>query len=478
MAPRSTSDASARTTESYLERLFDLEYGDLPEDTVAATRRLIADLVGVSVAGQRSPTLDRVLDLAREHYGGGSASVFGDHERVSPIGAALANGTAGHGWDFDDTFDASPLHTSSSVVPATLALAQETGASGAAVVRAAALGMETHVRLAVACDNSPMQMGWHRTATDGTFGAAVAGAAVLDLDPVEAQHAVSIAFSQAAGHLQVTEGGATKRFQPGHAAAAGVKSALLAADGFPAPEDPWFGPHGFFEVYEDDEYDVETVFDGLGEDFYVDRLSLKPYPCCRYVHSTIDAGLALRSDHGLTLDDVERATVWLNEDAHAAVCEPPEARYSPSTFIHLQFNAPYALAVALSRGRPTLSDFTTDALEAAGELPLETIETRSTTEFDDGFENKISPTRVEVTTTDGRTIELTKTHARGHPENRMSEAEFRTKFSECIAFGPPDLGTAATEDLLTHLLSIDDLDDVAPIFDCLDGDASGAPPRR
>lgn len=463
------SQAVERTTQGYLEPLWAVEEGDLPSATVDMTKRLIADLVGVAVAGQRSPELDAVVDLARTQYADGRASIYGDPDRLSPIGAALANGTTGHGWDFDDTYDASPLHASSPVLPAALALAQHADASGAAAVRAAAFGIETHIRLALACEQTIMDTGWHRTALHGTFGAAVAGSAILDLTPEEAEHAVSIAYSQTAGHIQVTEGGATKRLQPGHAAAAGVKSALLARNGLTGPADPWFGRFGFFETYEDDAYETETVFDGLGESFLVPDLSLKPYPCCRYVHTTIDAGLALREANGITIDDVASATVFVNADGHTACAEPKAVRYAPETFIQLQFNLPYALAIALADGRPTLEHFTTDAVERANELPLERIETAVTDEFDEGYADKISPARVRITTTEGQTHEVTRIDPKGHPNNRMTDDEFRTKFAECVDFSGLGFERGAIDDLLALFDDLETLDSVDPIFRTLDG---------
>jgi 2-methylcitrate dehydratase PrpD len=465
------SQAVERTTRGYLEQLWAVSADELPTDTVDMTKRLIADLVGVAVAGQRSPELDAVVDLARTQYAAGQASIYGDPDRLSPIGAALANGTTGHGWDFDDTYDASPLHASSPVLPATLALAQDADASGAETVRAAALGIETHIRLALCCEQTIMDTGWHRTALHGTFGAAVAGSAILDLTPAEAEHAVSIAYSQTAGHIQVTEGGATKRFQPGHAAAAGVKAALLARNGLTGPADPWFGRFGFYETYEDDAYDPATVFDGLGESFSVQDLSLKPYPCCRYVHTTIDAGLELRAAHGLTLEDVESATVFVNADGHTACAEPPGVRYAPETFIQLQFNLPYALAVSLADGRPRLEHFTTDALERANRMGLERIETAVTDEFDEGYADKISPARVRVTTADGETHDVTKIDPRGHPNNRMTDDEFRTKFAECVEFSGLGLEDDAVDELLALFDDLESLDSVEPVFAALEGSA-------
>ena len=41
-----------------------------------------------------------------------------------PPGAALINGTAAHGEDYDDTFEGGPVHAGAVIVPAVLAAAE------------------------------------------------------------------------------------------------------------------------------------------------------------------------------------------------------------------------------------------------------------------------------------------------------------------------------------------------------------------
>ena len=43
--------------------------------------------------------------------------------------------------------------------------------------------------------------------------------------------------------------------------------------------------------------------------------AVKPYPSCRYGHAGIDAALALRAEHGLQPDEIERVTLGLPDPA-------------------------------------------------------------------------------------------------------------------------------------------------------------------
>lgn len=115
----------------------------------------------------------------------------------------------------------------------------------------------------------------------------------------------------------------------------------------------------------------------------------------------IDAGLELRG-RGITLADVAHAEIAMRDTAHQIVCEPPEKIYTPQSVVELQFNAPYTLAVALARGRPTLEDFTDAALNRTSLLgALDTIHTTVDPEFSE-YKKRIPPARVTVRTTDGR----------------------------------------------------------------------------
>src|SRR6266540_425042 len=56
--------------------------------------------------------------------------------------AAMLNGTAAHGEDFDDTFEGGPVHSGAVVVPAVLAACERFGLPGSAALLGIAAGVE------------------------------------------------------------------------------------------------------------------------------------------------------------------------------------------------------------------------------------------------------------------------------------------------------------------------------------------------
>jgi hypothetical protein len=90
----------------------------------------------------------RVVGEVIEGWGGAEqASVIGGGARYPTVSAALLNGTLAHALDFDDTHLPSVLHPSAAVVPAALAAAEISGASGQDLLAAVAAGDELVVRV-------------------------------------------------------------------------------------------------------------------------------------------------------------------------------------------------------------------------------------------------------------------------------------------------------------------------------------------
>ncbi len=110
--------------------------------------------------------------------GKGGSTVIGRRGGFTAVDAALINGTAAHGEDFDDTFEGGPVHAGAPVVPAVLAVAERDGISGPAVVRAIAVGVEVMCRGSLVAPQGMHRACFHPTAVLGAMGAAAAVASL------------------------------------------------------------------------------------------------------------------------------------------------------------------------------------------------------------------------------------------------------------------------------------------------------------
>ena len=77
----------------------------------------------------------------------GPCTAIGHARTLSAAAAALVNGTAIHGEDFDDTFEGGPVHAGAVIVPAVLAACERHNLDGRAALLGIAVGVETMCRL-------------------------------------------------------------------------------------------------------------------------------------------------------------------------------------------------------------------------------------------------------------------------------------------------------------------------------------------
>jgi aconitate decarboxylase len=204
----------------------------VPAEVVVHLKMCLLDSIGCGLFGARQPWGRTVSDVAIDLSGRGAASLFARREKVSPADAALANGTAIHGFELDDAHVASSLHPGAVALPASLVTAEVTGASGEQFLTALAAGYEVGLRLGVCAGVAHSTSGYHVTGTVGAVGAAAAAARALSLSPLQFAHALGIGATQAAGLYVARLGAMTKRFHAGRAAQSGVLSAYLAQRGF------------------------------------------------------------------------------------------------------------------------------------------------------------------------------------------------------------------------------------------------------
>lgn len=79
-------------------------FEDLPEAIAQKAVRHILDSIGAGTAGAIAPEttiLTQTLHAAGE--GSGAATLWGRGEKMTPLNAALVNGTASHAFELDDT---------------------------------------------------------------------------------------------------------------------------------------------------------------------------------------------------------------------------------------------------------------------------------------------------------------------------------------------------------------------------------------
>ncbi|MBE1285045.1 MAG: hypothetical protein GJ676_17160 [Rhodobacteraceae bacterium] len=118
---------------------------DMSAEVQHAADRAILDTLGAIIAGGAHPATQALVVSLPHHAGQATLATGGACDTET---AALVNGMAAHVWDIDDTSYTGIMHGSAVVLPAVLALAQETGADEAMIRHAFIVGSEVTYVLA------------------------------------------------------------------------------------------------------------------------------------------------------------------------------------------------------------------------------------------------------------------------------------------------------------------------------------------
>ena len=417
------------------------------QGAVDKARDAVLDTIGVMIAGAPDQAAKRVR-RAVALWGNGPATVVGQTEKLAAPWAALANGTAAHVLDFDDSFSPVSGHSSAVMVPALLALAEAEGVTGHAILDAYVVGLEIQARIGQAVNVEHYKLGWHSTSTVATIGSAAGCARLLGLNVDGMRNAISIAVSTAAGSKRQF-GTMAKPMHAGLAAKNAVMAASLAAAGIEASEEPLDGMWGFRELYAGDaspgfELAMETLGNPLAiEEF---QLNVKVYPCCASTHTSLDGLLALKAKNGFSADDVDLIKTTV----------PPinfnNLMYAdPKSEMEKRFSMQYCLSTAVRNGEVVVSDF-----QPGGDMPNAVRNFMSKVEMikdNKPDANPAHPTHIEIKLRDGRTLTTEVDKQKGTKAFPLKDADYERKFLGCAATG---LDQALAVDLHRAIMHLDE----------------------
>ena len=444
----------------------------IPAEALETARLAVLDTIGVTLAGASE---DCVQILRRvSPPAAGVSTVFGTSERVSPLDAALINGTAAHALDFDDCSNTMGGHPSAPIVPALFALSEQRGASGASMLEAYVTGFEVETRLGRAVNFAHYEKGWHPTSTLGTFGAAAACARLLHLDVDRFATALSIAASMASG-IKANFGTMTKPYHVGHAARNGLLAALLAAEGMTANAGALEDGQGFFHVYNGPgTFDPDKLLSGFAAplDLIEPGVAFKRHPCCASTHPALDALMRIMSDNALTANDVRSIRSWTHPRRLKHTNRP-----DPRSGLDAKFSIQYVLARAALEGVVSLDHFSDAAVkDPTVRSFMDKIEAAPHPDaIMDTTEHFFADVR--VTTIDGRVfdahVDRPLGRDRAHP---LPAGALERKFRDCASLAlMPD----AVSDLEAAILTLETRPSIADIGALMrDGVRAGRPRQQ
>lgn len=405
---------------------------DLDRVSTASLERaglIIADTLAVITAGARSPEM---IKLTAARAGGGPATVLGSSGTTAPPeAAAFLNATAGTFIELDEGMRPTG-HPAMHVVPAALAVAEQQGATGAALLRSVIAGYEVTSRLFTAFR---LTYPVHPHGHFGAVGAAVAVAELLGSDPVEAARIASTTPLLPVWQ-PCYEGATVRNTYTGWANEIGVRSAALADAGFTGSAQALEASYGQVAgtLVDPDALTAELDHDQLG----IRRNYFKRHSACALSHAALDA---LLSEPLPPIDQIEGVRVETVQNNLKL------DRLAHPNSLSGRFSLPYAVATAIVLGR-------TDVEAFAFRPEVATWSERVTIEAAEDLEEcwpDAAPARVTVVTRD-ETITRRVDNPHGHHSDPLTADEVREKFEELTGV-PNDAGLWSR---LTNLVEVDD----------------------
>jgi 2-methylcitrate dehydratase PrpD len=447
----------AKYTNYFLDRLArtcaETQYQTLPPAVIHQAKRCLLDLFG-SALGAVALGCDPGVTRAVRCLGGtAEARIWGTDTQVPTPYAALSNGTTAHHLEMDDGHAAASSHPGISVIPAAMAVAEGTGASGRDLILAIVVGYEVCIRGGKAIKPGVQEHGVHAPGMIGPLGAAGAASKLLGLKEPQIGAALAIAGSllPVAPFESFVEGASGKDLYGGWAGLVGIMAAQLASEGMD-------GPHRFLEgkrsvgrlLLHGDTGTPSDALSDLGTAYAIEEVYFKSFASARSVQPAVTGVLELARRHDLIPEMIETVEVETYPFATGLSGEVTEM-----TPVSARLSIPYAVAAALSTGQLGPEAFLPENLEDQRTLALaRRVKVRPTDRHNPALTGMREST-VTIRLRDGRVLAAEKVHARWDQPGLPSDEKLEAKFS---ALARMALSPHRVEEIKSMVWQVDQLE--------------------
>jgi len=427
-----------------------LRYEDIPAAALHEARRFLLDSLGCAFAALNLEDMKAAHRFVEKRGGVPVATVIGTGLRTNAANAALMNSLLIRALDYNDIYwKQDPSHPSD-IIPAAMACAEAAGKTTRELLVAIIIAYELEMRWCLAATPGIRERGWHHASLTQLVSPFVAGC-LLGLNEDQLVAAAGISGSShftlggvVAGHLTNMKNTADPL-----AVEAGVNAALMALEGYSGPVQVIEGKEGLIEVLKDIHWDLSILRDGLGKKFLITDCSYKPFPTEALTHQPITAALQVKADHQLAPEAITHVLVKTTTRGADILSDP--SKYKPTTKETADHSLPYCIAAALVDGQVLPSSFDEKKLQdPAIWNMLSKIKVAADPEIDALFPG-VKRAQVSITTSGGQVHSAQVDHAKGSPENPMSDEEIAAKF---IANSSAVLSTGQLQEIMASVWNL------------------------
>ncbi len=453
-----------KPTEDLARFASGMTYDRLPASAREFARRFFLDSVACALASDFGDEAPAYAAFARVAGGAGDSTIIGSSDRLSLLGASLLNGYLITTVTVCDTYMPGQAHISPEVIPPALAVAEQDGRGGRALLTAIAVGAEVATRVAAGIDYSVAgPLGWHLPGIIGPFGAAASVGHLRGLTQLQMRNAFGLAGSQAAGSW-ASWGTPTVKFHQSRGAASGLLAGLLAEQDFTASAEVLAHPDGgIFAAYSDGGKPEAVVAD-LGERFEFEQISLRLWPGTAPAQAALTAVSDIIASDPPAFEDIEQVLIEVPPHIHAAHDRfvQPKGKFDALLSFHF-------MVAVLLRDR----EFWLPSLDSRHVADPELRRfMRERIELVADPSQASGRSRVTVRSSGGRLKSVQMDAARGSPGNPATLADLHAKYQRCV---DGRLTRSESDELLDLIVRIDEIDDLGRLFELLGSARQRAP---
>jgi 2-methylcitrate dehydratase PrpD len=462
-------------TKRVAQFALDVKLETLPAAVVENAHMRVLDTIGVTLAGLPELATKMATELALETVPTGPSTIIGSGKKTSVQQAAFVNGVSAHALEFDDMSTSIISHTSATVVPAMLSLAESLNVSGKTFLEAYVASFEVATQVGWSMAFNLLKHGWHPNGVLAVVGTAAGASKLLGANVEQTRRAIGIAASCASG-IRKNVGFMTKPFHMGKAGSDGILAAQLAIKNYTAdPDILERGPsskshigHAYFSYPEvfvgEGDYNLAEIERGLGKDYELatDSTITRFHPGSSFPQAAIDEIIDLSRNNKIDPSTIEKIKLGVTPTTLVI------ASYAaPNTAIEARFSLKFAIAAAAVKQEVTLRQYTDDIVRSA---PIQDMMNRIEAYVPDEFAavpdrwTGTNPTpvscKVEIILKNGKSITGGRHTTRGYPGSPVVWNDAMEKYNDCASLVMSEKQMAKAADLIRNITKLDKISDL------------------
>jgi 2-methylcitrate dehydratase PrpD len=242
----------------------------------------------------------------------------------------------------------------------------------------------------------------------------------------------------------------------------GTMAALLASHGFIGNKYILDGDNGFWIMAGSDKCDFELMTKGLGREYEIYNIAIKPYSSCRWQHAALDCVKQLRETHDLKPEEIKKITI------HSFAWVKRQEVYGPRQIVDAEFCIPYTTSMVVLGSHPGPAWYTDENLNNPKLLDLSRkVKVEIDPNLDKAyFEKGQLSARVEILKENGERLGAFVDIPKGDPLNPLTDGEREEKFRHLASYS---LKNQEIEAVMERVYELEKIDDISEMISALSG---------